>query len=163
MGNHSFHDVVKHLTQLQLIYETLNLSKKEMKVIEEMVDVFKTYGDKDISDICIEQTHTEKMVKKSKKVSFLETLELIKQKEYEMVKGVKIRINELNTPEKIMSYIEENPPDKVLGDSTVLDLKILYAILTEENREVRGTKKVIYETIKANIRARKRGIAFSKM
>ncbi|MFN7253183.1 MAG: hypothetical protein ACK4M9_20780 [Anaerobacillus sp.] len=47
-------------------------------------------------------------------------------------------------------------------EATAIDLKLLYSLLTGDEKEIKGTKNDIYEAIFRNIRARRRGEAFMK-
>lgn len=160
MSTVTFQKLVVHLEKVKSIYETLHLSRKEISEIEIAIETFKKYGEISIDALVTEQQKTGKQATKKGKMSFSNTVDLLFQKKYGELSGTKLTYTELQTPQQVVDYIERSSKTTVMKDSTALDLKLLYCMLTGENLELKGTKNAVYESIKSTIRAKKRGKAF---
>lgn len=159
MSTLTYQKVAVHLEKLKTIYETLQLPKKEVKEIEKAIEIFQNNGDVPVEEIGT-KTSTEKRSNKKTKPSFSDLVEFLFQENYSGLVGTKLNYEEFKTAGKIISYIEDTSKSKVMKDASVIDLKLLYCLLTEDKHEIKGTKNEIYEAIKRNIRAKKRGKAF---
>ncbi|MFC0470920.1 hypothetical protein ACFFHM_10535 [Halalkalibacter kiskunsagensis] len=95
-----------------------------------------------------------------KKKVFSESLKILLEKNYDRLKGTKLDYYQLTNQDEVECFIETHAKTKILKDATALDLKLLYSLLTEDPNEIKGTKSDVFEAIKRNIRARKRGEAF---
>ncbi|WP_010283179.1 hypothetical protein [Bacillus timonensis] len=159
MSKVTYQNVASYLEKLKTIYETLGLPKKEIKEIEKVIEIFQSYGDVLVEEMGI-KTSTEKRSSKRAKPSFSNLVDSLFLGNYSELEGTKLNYTKLTTVEKIIGYIEDASKTKVMKDASALDLKLLYCLLTEDKQEIKGTKNEIYEAIKRNIRAKKRGKAF---
>jgi hypothetical protein len=155
----TYQKVADHLEKLKTIYETLQLPKKEVKEIEKAIEIFDRLGDVTLEDEIV-KGNTEKRSSKKNKPSFSEMIDSLFQEKYGELVGTKLNYTEFRTPVEIVAFIDNASKTKVMKDTTALDLKLLYCLLTEQKQEVKGTKQEVYEAIKRDIRAKKRGKAF---
>ena len=133
-------------------------------LVEKIIQLFNEYGDFPIDGVQSNLHGVGKNKLKSKKASsFSVALDLLLSQKLKELTGTKIDYVEIYNSERVMEYIDFNPIAKVKRETTVLDLKLLYCLLTGERHEIKGTKDQIYEAIKGNIRAKKRGSAFARM
>ena len=145
--------VIDYLTKLQDVYKSLNstLLATDIKQIEAIIS--------DLQAI----NHTESKViirKQTKKPTFAENHTLHIEQQYEALRGVKLDYANFLSEDDVVSFIENTTRTKALRETTALDLKMLYSILTKDPNEIKGTKQQMYEAISRNIRAKKRGKAF---
>ncbi|MFZ3588862.1 hypothetical protein ACOI1C_06165 [Bacillus sp. DJP31] len=90
------------------------------------------------------------------------SLNLLVDKDFDALKGTRINYREVTNSEDVIEFLETHSDTAVLKYTTVLDLKLLFYILTGERMELKGKKEDMLLDIKRNIRARKRGEAFTK-
>mgnify|MGYP007126067947 CR=1 FL=1 len=159
MSKITYQKVAYHLEKLKTIYETLQLPKKDIKEIENSIEMFHRFGDVMIEEV-VGRVNTEKSSSKKKKPSFSVMVDSLFQEKYSGLVGTKLNYREFRTPVEIITYIDNTPKTKEMKDTTALDLKLLYCLLTEQKRELKGNKNEVYEAIKRDIRAKKRGKAF---
>lgn len=161
MKNLTYNDINNHLQSLQTIYQTLGVTKQKMRELEHAIHVFNEYGDTPLLGM---KSNSKVVSNKSKKrMSFDESLQMINQKRYQDLEGTKMNYEDMNTSQQIIEYIDQTTKAKVLRETTALDLKLLYSILTGKAEEIKGTKSTVYDDIKGYIRAKKRGVAFAGM
>ncbi|MEH7225947.1 hypothetical protein V7112_19215 [Bacillus sp. JJ1566] len=155
----TYQKVAVHLEKLKTIYETLQLPKKEIMEIEKTIEIFHRYG-----DVLVEETgttaNTEKQSNKKPKPTFSEIVVSLFQENYDGLVGTKLNYAEFRTVDKIIAYIDDTSRTKVMKDASAIDLKLLYCLLTKDKHELKGTKNEVYEAIRRDIRAKKRGKAF---
>ncbi|MEH7386829.1 hypothetical protein V7147_15670 [Bacillus sp. JJ1521] len=156
MSTLTYQKVAVHLEKLKEIYETLQLPKKELREIERAIEIFKQNGDVVVGAALV----TKSVSNKKTKQSFSEIVDSLFQGNYHDLEGTKLRYHELNSAEQVITYIDFTAKTKILKESSALDLKLLYCLLTEDKQELKGTKNEVYEAIKRNVRAKKRGKAF---
>ena len=147
------HEIIQYLTRLKKIYETIDQKplKKEITNLEKI-----------IASLLENENSTEPKVKAAKKNSFKENYQLIKDKNLAAMTGTKLDYTCFSCNDDVVNFIEKNDQAKLLRKTTALDLKLLYSLLTDNPTEIKGTKNDIYEAMKRNVRARKRGEAFMK-
>ncbi|MFS0861905.1 hypothetical protein [Fredinandcohnia sp. 179-A 10B2 NHS] len=163
MATVTYKKLASHLEKTKAIYETLQLSKKEIKEVEQAIEIFIGYGDVEIVSPKFQAANAKKTSSKNRKVSFSESVDLLFQKRYKELVGTKISFEDLHTSEQIQTYIDTTTRSKIMKETTVMDLKLLYCLLTGEKVDIKGTKNEVYEVLKSHIRARKRGKAFSEL
>ncbi|WP_096199570.1 hypothetical protein [Bacillus sp. FJAT-45350] len=144
-------EIVDYLNRLKNIYQTINKPSlsKDIKRIEKLIDSL--------------DASKEKSVKNFQKPTFKENYESLINKKYVDMTGVKLDYKNFNSVEAVIEFIKDVSQSKLLRETTAVDLKLLYCILTNSSTEMKGTKNEIYEAIKRNVRARKRGEAFKKL
>lgn len=155
----TYQKVADHLEKLKTIYETLQLPKKDVKEIEKAIEIFHRFGDVKVEEASV-KANTEERTSKKNKPSFSEMVDSLFQEKYGGLVGTKLNYTEFRTPVEIIAFIDNTSKTKVMKDTTALDLRLLYCLLTEQKQEVKGTKQEVYEAIKRDIRAKKRGKAF---
>lgn len=163
MATVTYKKLASHLEKTKAIYETLQVSKKEIKEVEQAIEIFTVYGDVEIISARLQAANEKKTSSKNRKVSFSESVDLLSQKRYKELVGTKFYYEDLYTSDQIQTYIDTHTKSKIMKETTVLDLKLLYCLLTGEKGEIKGTKNEVYEALKSHIRARKRGKAFSEL
>lgn len=155
----TFADINKHLQSLKSIYQALDVPKNKVKELDQAIHLFNEYGDTSVTDAI----HIKGVPRKSKKkLSFTEVLERIDQGKHEDLEGTKINYETMNSSQHISEFFEQTTKPKVLRETTALDLKLLYSLLTGNPEEIKGTKSKVYDDIKGYVRAKKRGMAFSR-
>lgn len=144
------HEVVPYLMKLKEIYKTVGSKDlgNDVKKLERMILFFSS---------------PKKTDETPKKRSYKDSLTLILDGNYDQLSGTKLNYSNLSNEVLIIDFIESNSKSKVIKETTALDLKLLYSLLTGDSTDIKGNKNQVYETIKRNIRARKRGEAFTKM
>ena len=145
------HIIVDYLNRLRNIYLAVDdiVLKQDITKIDHLI---KTLEES-------KETTTSSQQQKKKK-SFSELFNLIAEKKFEELNGVRVDYKNLKNKEEVEHFIEALPKNKILKETTALDLKLLYSLLTGDSSEIKGTKTVIFDAIQRNIRARKRGEAF---
>lgn len=144
--------IVEYLTRLKNIYLTIDekLFQREIKSLEKII--------KDLHET--KQITTP--LTRQKKNSFKANQTFLIERNYSELSGTKLNYEEFLNEDAIVTYFDKNSKTKILKELTVLDLKLLYSLLTEDPNEIKGTKAEVFDAIKRNIRARKRGAAFIK-
>lgn len=147
-------EIVHYLKKLEDIYQTVDAKslKKEIDRLREMINSL-TSVDQD------EKTTTSKGKKGN---GFRKNLRLLLDKNYTALTGTKLNYEQMGGFRDVIEFFETYREEDILKHATALDLKLLYTILTGEHRELKGKKDELIQTIKRNIRARKRGEAFRK-
>jgi len=98
----------------------------------------------------------------AKKSSFIDNYQLLIDKNFRTMTGTKINYEIFTSHEEVVNYVDKSDKIKILKEATALDLKLLYSLLTADPTEIKGTKSDVYDSIKRNIRAGRRGEAFMK-
>lgn len=160
MSTLTYQKVAVHLEKMKSIYETLQLPKKDLKEIEKAIEIFQRHGDISVEEIMGTKNNAETRSNSKTKPSFSNIVDSLFQGNYRGLAGTKLNYMEFQSVEKIIGYIDATSKTKVMKDASAIDLKLLYCLLTEDNQEIKGTKNEVYEAIKRNIRAKKRGKAF---
>ncbi|WP_216828563.1 hypothetical protein [Alkalihalobacterium elongatum] len=165
MDKELFKQAITHLEKLKTIYETVNASKKDIGNIETVICKFKQLQRKPSKPINEGSNEGEQAPQKTKAKahSFVAALNEIKSSNYPNLKGTKLDHKIYKNPATIIDYWTTHSKEKILKETTALDLKILYYGLTNDEHEPKGTKSKLFDMISTNIRARKGGIAFSKI
>ncbi|MEH7238789.1 hypothetical protein [Bacillus sp. JJ1562] len=159
MSTLTYKKVAVHLEKLKTIYETLQLPRKDLIEIDKAIDIFHLHGDVSIEEIGI-KTMSEKPSNNKSKPKFSDIVDSLFQENYSGLVGTKLNFAEFRSGEMIIAYIDDTSKTKVMKDASAIDLKLLYCLLTEDKLELKGTKDEVYEAIKRDIRAKKRGKAF---
>jgi hypothetical protein len=137
-----------------------------MKEIEQIIFAFKPFENIPIDELMYGTNTSSKNSTKptNKKIqSFPEAVELLFSKRYNDINGIKVNYQKMNCSKNVEAYFDETVKSKVIKETTSLDLRLLYCLLIEDKNEIKGNKNEVYEIIKNNIRARKRGEAFGKL
>lgn len=145
-------EIIKYLTKLKNIYSVIDEKHltKEIKNIQIIIQALETYTSENSSPL----------TKKLKKPSFQESYECMISRNYEKLVGTKLNYKEFSNPDDVVFFIENNEMKKVIRTTNVLDLKLLYCLLTQQFQEIKGTKQAVYDSLKRIVRARRRGEAF---
>ncbi|RXI96476.1 hypothetical protein DS745_22460 [Anaerobacillus alkaliphilus] len=143
-------EVVYYLHQLKNLYSALDTKEfdKDIAKIDQIISTF--------------EVPSKKIEPKSKKRNFTEMYQLLLAKNFHLLTGTKLNYQVFPNGDDIVHFIEKNSKADVIKETTALDLKLLYSLLTEDPNEIKGTKSHIYEAIKRNVRAGRRGEAFIK-
>ncbi|MFZ3589970.1 hypothetical protein ACOI1C_11990 [Bacillus sp. DJP31] len=157
----TFSDVSKYLEQLRSIYLSIDESKFRKELLE-LTNAIKLVNSLDNLNgneplVCKE---TRKKVKKV--TSFEHAIGLLLEKKSIEIKGTKMNYTKISTSEEVLEFLEGFQDSEIVKKTTALDLKLLYCLLTGEQTELKGKKEDLLKSIRRNIRARKRGEAFSK-
>lgn len=144
-------EIIFYLEKVRAMYQTIDDTtlKKDIQKIGELIAQLRG------------ESSTPQLVKK-KENSYRESLLLLLDKKYELLKGTRVNFEQVLSSEDVVAFFEFHSEKDILAHTTALDLKLLYTVLTGEHRELKGKKEELLQTIKRNIRARKRGEAFSK-
>jgi hypothetical protein len=101
--------------------------------------------------------------KKSEKTTFREITELWNHKEFGKIKRTKLNYQCFNDNPKINAFIKGKSKDEVLEETSIVDLNLIYYILTGNCKEIKKKKEDIYYLITSYQKANKQGEAFSKL
>lgn len=158
-------DIINNLIKLKNIMYELDKEKmnKKIKDIDEIIRTiskFSCISIKELDKYLDTNKTNEKQEKNKKKPSFKDNIKLLEKGQFKDMKGVKLNYEIFKDKTDVIKYFSENEKDSTLKATTVMDLKLLYFILTGRIEEIKGKKEIIYENIKRNIKARKRGKAF---
>lgn len=166
MSNILIKDIIDKLLKLKAIMSALDKNKmsEDIKSIDKIIeDISKG---KSALNENIEKSLEKKVLKeknkKGKGTSFNDALKLLGEHKVDDIKGVKLKYNNFKTYSDVIEYFSKNKKVNILKATTVLDLKILYYILTNSTEEIKGKKDDLFETIINNVKAKKRGEAFNK-
>ena len=152
MNKETSKEIINYLNRLKNIYLLID-EKLLVKDITKLNEIMK-----DLEKV----NEKTKTTSNQKKKSFQDYYQLLLQRNFFALNGTKLNYQEFLCQENIVKYVENNSKTKILKDTTALDLKLLYSLLTEDPTEVKGNKSEVFDAIKRNIRARKRGEAFMK-
>ncbi|KAA0549886.1 hypothetical protein FZW96_00620 [Bacillus sp. BGMRC 2118] len=146
--------IIHYLMKLKQLYGAIDeiTLRKDIQQIEEIILTLQGIA---------KEAHPTK-TKRNKENTFSKTLVLLNEKNFHQLKGTKINFKHVASKEDVITFFEIHSDEHILRHTTALDLKLVYTILTEEVRELKGKKEELLQTIKRNIYARKRGEAFSK-
>ncbi|NHM32829.1 hypothetical protein [Neobacillus terrae] len=159
MNELTYKKVSSYLEHLQLIYKAASIQKfkKELKELDQIIEVLKP-----LKDTFLMQEPSSKNLMKKNKAAFPDIAELFLRKEFP-INGTKLDFSLFNSKEKAAEWFESEPKTKLLKNTTLLDLKLLYCLLTGQIIELKGKKEEAYEAIKTHTRAKRTGEAFAKM
>jgi hypothetical protein len=146
--------IALYLEKLRRIYLSIDDTrlKKDVDLISEI-----------ITSLTSVKSNSEPRKKKKKtEGQFEKSLAQLSIKNFDALKGTKINYCEVTTSQDVIDFLESHTDSSVLKHTTALDLKLLYYILTNEKIELKGKKEDLLKSIKRNIRARRRGEAFTK-
>jgi hypothetical protein len=175
MAKITFQQISGHLEKLRNIYKTINEDKfkQDIKELDQAIELYSSlqYG-ATIPIDPISSEKTEEPPKKQRKINhnhpgqknkFEHAIQLLSEQKYNELTGTKLNYQAITNEEDAIQLLNELTDSQVLKHTTALDLKLLYCILTGESKELKAKKKEeILNTIKQNIRATKRGEAFTK-
>lgn len=146
-------DIVVYLTKLKNIY--VSIGEKQLE--KDILKLEKMIGD-------LKETQKETSPKSNPKKSiFKENYQFLTEKKFQAMSGIKMNYAAFSSSDDVENYFKSSTKEKVLREATLIDLKLLYSLLTNDSNEIKGRKNDIYEAIKRNIRARRRGEAFKKV
>ena len=159
MSELTYKKVSSYLEHLQLIYKATSIQKfkKELKELDQIIEVLAP-----LKDTLLLQESSSKDSLSKKKLSFPEIAELLLRKKFP-TSGTKLDFSLFSSREKAAEWVENEPKAKLLKNTTLLDLKLLYCLLTGQVIELKGKKEEVYEAIKTHTRAKRTGEAFAKM
>jgi hypothetical protein len=159
MSELTYKKVSSYLEHLQLIYKAASIQKfkKELKELDQIIEVLAP-----LKDTFLLQEPSSKDLISKKKAVFPEIAELLLRKEFP-ISGTKLDFSLFSNREKAAEWVENEPKAKLLKNTTLLDLKLLYCLLTGHIIELKGKKEEVYEAIKTHTRAKRTGEAFAKM
>ncbi|MBM7703513.1 hypothetical protein [Metabacillus iocasae] len=161
------YELAKHLMVLKDVYSSVGKTKHKRDIahISKMVDQLTSMVDQPL-DSLLKRANVEAMTTKAelKKNSFERSLEYLLNKQYDQLKGTKVKYADLHTCEEVTAFFNNHTDTAILKKTTMLDLKLLYSLLTDEKNELKGKKKDdLVKKIRLNIRAGHRGEAFLNM
>lgn len=166
MEKQLFQNIITQLEKLRNIYEIVQVPKKDVREVNKIIESIQQLGmltNAELTPTKSSSNRKNTMSPHKKSQSFAEVMELLFENKYHDIGGTKIDYKKMTSPEHIVDYFEATTKSKVMKNATALDLKLLYCLLIQEKRELKGNKNEVYSVIKNNIRARKRGEAFRKM
>jgi hypothetical protein len=145
-------EIADYLKRLKQIYVAVDekLFRNDIVALEKIIDSIQEKPRETISN------------PKTQKKTFSDSYHSVIQKNYQDLRGTKLNYEKFTTEDDVVCYFEQNVKTKILKNTTALDLKLLYSLLTGNPIEIKGNKNDLYEIIKRNVRARKRGEAFMK-
>lgn len=159
-------DIIDKLLKLKAIMSTLDKDKMSDDIvsIDKIIKDISKYNFKltENTEKTLETKPLEEKSKKGKSTSFNNALILLGENRFDEIKGIKLKYNNFKNYSDVMEYFSKNKKENILKATTILDLKILYYILTNNTEELKGKKDDLFETIINNIKAKKRGAAFNK-
>lgn len=144
--------IIKHLEKLVKIYEVLQENEQEIQEIKKIITILNKTEEK-----VMVTSMTDK-----KQSTITDNIQFLENKQYERLHGTKVNYEEINNTEKVMNLIQQTSKTKLLRETTAMDLKLLYFLLSGEKENFKRTKDKMYETIKTLIRAKNRGKAFKQ-
>jgi hypothetical protein len=168
MDQVTFGDIADYLERLKTIYLSIGESKfkKELVDLNEAIEIVRSLQHSTTVPIqqSLPTSETSSSKKKTRKPnSFEQSLVLLFEKKYDELKGTKINYKQVNTSVDVIEFLEIHTDSQILKNTTALDLKLLYCIMTEAKTELKDkNKEGLLKSIKRNIRAGKRGEAFVK-
>lgn len=160
-------DIINNLVKLENIMSELDKEKmsNDIKSIDKMIKSLSKYSNvsiKEIEKALTANMHSEDIKENKKKGSFKDNLKLLEEKRFMDIQGIKLNYENFKNNIDVVNYFDKYKKEDILKTTTVLDLKLLYCILTGRSEEIKGKKESIYEDIKNNIKAKKRGEAFKR-
>lgn len=166
MSNILIRNIIDKLLKLKVIMSTLDKDKMsdDIKSIDKIIkDINKcTFSLTKNVEKTPENVPLKEKSKKGKSTSFSSALLLLGEQRFDEIKGIKLNYNSFRNDFDVIEYFYSIRKENILKDTTILDLKLLYYILTNNNEEIKGKKDDLFETIINNIKAKKRAIAFNK-
>jgi hypothetical protein len=149
--------VIKYLTKYRDILTIIDAktSKRELNELDSLIKYLEEYGNSD-------QSIKESKTKKNEKVPFEEIIKLWKDKKLDNVKGLKLNYKNFTCEADVIHYFEGYKREEMFKLITLIDLKLLYFILTGDEKERKKNKNEIFDLILSYIKAQKQGEAFSK-
>jgi hypothetical protein len=160
-------DIIDILSNYKGVLYSINTKQldKPIKELEKIIIMLTPFTDMNINEIAsTPDKGINKITQKtSAKMSFREAAELWSNGKYNEMKGIKLDYSALNNRGKVVSFIKENSKEEILKITNVLDLNLLYFILTGEYKEIKKRKEELYNLITSYIKANKQGEAFSKL
>lgn len=169
MSNILIEDIIDKLLKLKLVMNTLDKVKMrdDIKDIDKIIENLKKesfklngYVEAKDKESITKNRHTHDKGKKSPKTSFNDAVLLLAEQKFDEIKGIKLNYNEFIRDSYIIEYFCNTEKKNILKAVTVLDLKLIYCILTDSDKEIKGKKDDLFEVIINNIKAKKRGNAF---
>lgn len=144
-------EVAEYLIRLKNIYVSINgkVLAKDITKIEKLINL-------------IQDNYVESAPKTRTKKFFKDQYKSLLEKDYSAMTGTKINYELFDSQDDVVNYVDKNAKNKIFREATALDLKLLYSLLTADPTEIKGTKNDVYDAIKRNVRARRRGEAFMK-
>ncbi|MBM7662125.1 hypothetical protein JOC85_002932 [Bacillus mesophilus] len=176
MAKITFEQISSYLEKLRDIYISIDEGKfnKDLKELNQAISLLNSIQNGTIDPLGSTETkgktHKEEIDKNlmiskptMKLNKFEEAVHLLAQEKYEDLKGTKLNYREITNESDVIQLVEELTDSQVLRHTTTLDLKLLYCILTQDKKEIKAKKKEdLLQTIKQNIRAVRRGEAFTQ-
>lgn len=156
MEKHDTLAVIRYLTKYNEILKIIDAGcSKEIKEIETLVSllhecIYET-------SLVIPSWKTER-----KKVNFDEVIRLYKCGRINEIKGLKLNYKDFSASKDVIHYFEGHKKEEILKATTLMDLKILFFMLTGDERECKRKKDQIIELILSYVKAQKQGEAFGK-
>jgi hypothetical protein len=174
MAKITFEQISGYLEKLRNIYTTIDEGKfkKDIKELDEVINLFNSLqsgavvpleptGDTNSRKALVSNQKVKKPIERLNK--FDQAVRLLAEEKYEDLNGTKLNYQEITNDAHVIQLLEELTDAQVLKHTTVLDLKLLYSILTRDKKEIKAKKKEeLLQTIKQNIRAARRGEAFTQ-
>ncbi|WP_078553921.1 hypothetical protein [Bacillus alkalicellulosilyticus] len=156
MSSATFMDVIEHLQKLKQLYEVLDLPKKKLRSVDNAIETIQQLQNTPVQQVMYAEAQ-------QKITAFDQAVQTIWSQSFEPIKGTKLDYETIQNKEQVISFVESRSKEQLLKEATALDLKLLYCILVQKSYEIKGTKPKLYDSIKANIRARHSGKAFRKV
>lgn len=164
MENIYIRDIVDILTKYHEILKIIKCKNlnSQLKYIDKIISYISLYSDVSLEDLRkkfeIEEVNEKKHNKN--KQSFKEVIELIDKKEFDNIKGIKLKYNKFNNKSEIITFIESKSKDEVLKLANLRDLNLIYYLISENTVYRKIKKEDLYNEIISYLKAMKQGEAF---
>ncbi|WP_110113040.1 hypothetical protein [Bacillus sp. CGMCC 1.16541] len=157
------YELAKQLTVLKDVYASVGKAKhkREVAQLAKVIEQLISAPDQPLELLLkSERMELKTTNKRSQKLTFEQNLEHLLRKQYNQLQGTKIKYEDMNTREEVLVFFEYTDA-AILKQTTMMDLKLLYSMLTGEKSELKGKKKEdLVRKIRLNIHASRRGEAF---
>ncbi|MBU3181171.1 hypothetical protein [Clostridium psychrophilum] len=167
MGKIYFRDIINSLIKYKEIIGIIDCEKlkQQSKEIEQMIKLLKPHSDAVIDKLqnAGDEIFYTNVKKKSEKVPFEEIIKLWTNKDFQSIRGIKLNYIDFPDAFKVTSFIESRNKEQILKSTTLIDLNIIYFILSGDKRQIKKKKDEVYDMITGLIKANKQGEAFNKL
>lgn len=159
-------DIIAILTKYNQILKTIDYKNldSQIKEINEIINFINLYSDisldeiKNKFEVKSKVVNIEKQNKNTEK--FKQNIELINKKEFNKIKGIKIEYQEFNNMTDIITFIESKSKEEFIKSYTLLDLNLLYYLISGNTVFKDVKKESLYNKIISYLKAMKQGVAF---
>lgn len=157
-------DILSKYSEILKVIKCKNLNS-QLKDIDKIINFISFYNNISLEDIKdkfkIEELNEKKHNKKSQ--SFKEAIELINKRQFDKIIGIKFKYDEFTNSSDISNFIENKSKVEVFKLTTILDLNLIYYLVSGNTVCRKSKKDDLYNQIISYIKARKQGEAFKNL